>query len=201
MCWIPSHKEILGDEEADKLDKQASMQQGNTSPIIPSILRLSLPHSKTACKTDFYKRIKEDASNNFRKSTRYDRMHTINPKAPSHDYRELMATLTRHQSSILMQLCTGHAQLNRHLYNIGATATPICPACNRQEETVQHYLLSWMAHTQHHQVLINMLQRDALHISKLLSDPTCVPHTLNYIATTQQFQSQSSSPPLDSQEN
>ena len=125
------------------------MQQGNTSPIIPSILRLSLPHSKTACKTNFYKRIKEDASNNSSKFTRYDRMHAIDPKAPSHDYRELTATLTQHQSSILMQLHTGHAQLHRHLYNISATATPICPACNRQEETVRHYLLSCMAHAQH----------------------------------------------------
>ena len=94
--WIPSHKGILGNKEADRLAKQAAMQQGNTSPIIPSILQLSLPHSKTACKTDFYKRIKEATSNNFWKSTRYDRMHVIDPKAPSHDYRELMATLTRH---------------------------------------------------------------------------------------------------------
>ena len=147
--WIPGHKEILGNEEAEKLAKQAAMQQGDTASIIPSILRLSLPHSKTAHKTNFYKQIKEDAGNNFQKSTRYDRMHVINPKAPSHNYRELTATLTQCQSSILMELCTGHTQLNRHLYNIGTTATPICPTCNRQEETVRHYLLSCMAHVQH----------------------------------------------------
>ena len=70
----------------------------------------------------------------------------IDPKVPSSDYRELTVGLKWPQYSILILLCTGHMQLNQHLYNIGTTAMPIGPACNRKEETVQHYLLSCIAH-------------------------------------------------------
>ena len=109
---IPSHKGISGNKEADRLPKQAAMQQGIISPITPPILHSPLPHSKTAWKTNFSKRLKEEACINFQKSTRFDRIHVIIPKAPSHDYRGPTAGLMLCQSSILMQLCTRHAQLN-----------------------------------------------------------------------------------------
>ena len=94
-----------------------------------------------------------------------------------------------------MQLQTGHMQLNQHLYNISAMATPICPVCHKKEETVSYYLLSCTAHAKHHQVQINTLQRDALSNSKLLSNPTCIPHILGYVEVTWRFQPPPSSPP------
>ncbi|KAF8592098.1 hypothetical protein K439DRAFT_1325598 [Ramaria rubella] len=50
-------------------------------------------------------------------------------------------TLSRSQASLLIQLCTGHVTLNKHLATIGAIESPTCPSCKWQDESVHHYLL------------------------------------------------------------
>ena len=106
---IPSHKIILGNKEADRLAKQAAKQQGIVSSITPHILHSPLAHSKTACKTNFSMCIKKAACINFQKLTRFNRIHAIDPKAPSHNYRKLAEGLTQCHSGILMQLRTSRS--------------------------------------------------------------------------------------------
>ena len=153
------------------------------TPTLPSILYSPLLPSKSAHKTNFTKQLKEDVCLLFQKPPRYNRIHAVDYKPPFSPYRELTAGLMWCQSSLSMQLHFRHAQLNGHLHNIGATATPVFPVCNRREETVRHFLFSCIAHTKHRQSLINALWRDALNISKILSDPTCIPYTLNLCHT------------------
>ena len=146
----------------------------------------SLPSSYSPKKTTQVKQHKKDFSALYPKSLRYDEMNVIDPKTPS-DYRELTGGLMWHQSSILIQLCTCHVQLNQHLHNIGVVASLICPACNSKAETVQHFLLSCISHVKHHKFMINALCQDALSISKLLSNPVYIPHVLNCISATKRF--------------
>ena len=160
----------------DKLAKQAAKQQCNFTPSLPSILNSSLPHSKSTHKTIHTKQLKENISFLFQKSPSYNKLRTINPKAPSSNYKELTTGLPWCQSSILIQLCKGNSKLNQHLYNIGAVSTPICPACKRKEEMLWHFLLSWMAYVKHWQPLINILHYDALNLLNYYPTPN-VSHT------------------------
>ena len=169
----------------------------------PDNLNSSLPSSYSARKTTQAKQHRKDLNLLYCKSPRYKRMHVIDLKAPSSDYRELIEGLMWHQLSILIQLCTGDVQLDWHLYNIGVAASPICPACNKKEETVWHFLLSCITHVKHCQVMINTLCWDTLSISKLLSDAVCVLHILNHISATKRFHpcsNTSHNPPHNSQD-
>ncbi|KAF8479932.1 hypothetical protein JB92DRAFT_2766867, partial [Gautieria morchelliformis] len=87
----------------------------------------------------------------------------------------------------LVQLRTGHAQLQRHLYKMGLVGTLLCPSCHQKEETVRHFLLSCIAHVRHRQPLINTLRCDALDLAKLLSDPDCIDYMLDYVHATKRF--------------
>ncbi|KNZ77096.1 hypothetical protein J132_06974 [Termitomyces sp. J132] len=52
-----------------------------------------------------------------------------------------LAAIPRRQASLLTQLRTRHCLLNQYLYQSKKVNSPTCKACNRADETVEHYLL------------------------------------------------------------
>ena len=65
----------------------------------------------------------------------------IDPTPPGRDAAKVFRSLSRRQCSILTQLRSGHAGLNRFLARIGAVDSPLCAVC-RVPESVSHYLLT-----------------------------------------------------------
>ncbi|KAK7039838.1 hypothetical protein R3P38DRAFT_2514688, partial [Favolaschia claudopus] len=84
-------------------------------------------------------------------------------------------------------LLAGHCSLNAFLHRIKVVDSPLCARCN-QPETVAHYLLTCRRYlTARHSLRRSLKSNSPFNLSSLLSHPKNLPHTLQYIKTTQRF--------------
>ncbi|KAF8581772.1 hypothetical protein K439DRAFT_1618809 [Ramaria rubella] len=131
LYWVPGHEGIVRNKAVDKMVKDAA-DSGSSRPLqLPALLHRHLPHSTSAVKQSYKDQLKQQASQLFKASTRYPKISSIDPTTPSAKFRKLTMTLSRSQASLLIQLCTGHVALNKHLATIGAIESPTCPSCMR----------------------------------------------------------------------
>jgi hypothetical protein len=150
-------------------------------------LRKTLPQSKSAAKCTHNEKLKRRAQKGWQSSERYDRMKKTDTTTPSHKYINLITTLPRKLASILSQLRTGHTLLAKHLHRIGKTNSPICPACQQSEETIQHFMLHCPAHQAARQTLRNSMGGRNIDITKLFTSPKTLRALFKYIAETGHF--------------
>lgn len=185
--WIPSHEEVEGNEEADRQAKLAA--QGNSSPdaLLPAQLRKTLPYSKSAVLMTKTKQIKQQAAAVLRASKQWNHIRTIDPTLPSKRFKKIVDKLSRTQATLYIQLRTGHAPLNKHLYNIKCADTPLCIACNNAHETIHHYLLTCPAYELARTTLTYTLGREARSLQALLSHLKAVKPLFKYIVRTGRF--------------
>jgi hypothetical protein len=180
--------EIEGNEEADRQAKKAA--EGNTdSPThrLPMVLRKRLPDSKSAIKQDLTKHLKIQAAATLHKSPQWAKLEGIDPSMPSARYREAVDWLPRKHAGLLIQLRTGHAPLNKHLFTIKCADSPVCPACEDAFETVHHFLISCPAHEPYRRALAHKLGRESRELATLLSHPSALKPLFHYITRTRRF--------------
>lgn len=96
----------------------------------------------------------------------------IHDGVPSDRYQKLVSDLPRRQASLFMQSRTGHAPLNKHPHRIRSAGSPIYPACETREETVQHFVITCPAYrTPHDELRRSIFNRDDdLSCSPMLRD-------------------------------
>ncbi|CAK5265676.1 unnamed protein product [Mycena citricolor] len=192
--WAPGHCNIHGNERADELARRAAQKRCTPAATtkrdmrLPNILRGTLPLSKSALIQANTAKIKAATQSEWRASPRYAKTKYVLPKALSGGFLALVSESPRKLVSVLFQLRSGHSILARHLYKIGRAASPICPCCNRDDETVAHYLLRCPAHHNARRELHRCVGRNARSIKALLSDPNTVPHLLRFVLRTRRFQ-------------
>ena len=176
--------------EADKQAKRVA--KGDTdSPLnrLPLEFCKGLPDSKFAILQAMTKTLKNNTIQHLQKSSQWRKLHHINPSMPSKHYRMIADSFPRKNTSHLIQLHTGHAPLNQHLFNMKLADTPICPVCQDVHETVHHYLMSCPIYEQHRQHLFYTLNRGSKSLTTLLSHPKAIEHLFKYISKTSRFKS------------
>jgi hypothetical protein len=192
MTWAPGHVDILGNERADQEAKAAAQQTDVlTEPKdLPKILKAlwgRLPINKSAAKQHYRKATKKRWAEECANKHRFRRIHAIDPTAPLNQFMKLMEDCTRGQSSILIQLRTGKAPLNRHLYQMKRIDRPTCPHCPTTEETVKHYLLECRHYWREQWEMRKEMGRRGYRLSNMLGNKQHKGAVLRYISATGRF--------------
>ena len=157
---------------------------------LPKFLQVGpLPHSKSALRQTFHAKIKCMAVELWQRSHRYQCTNQIVPDLSCTSYFKSIACLPRKHTSIITQLITGHAPLNKHLHRIGKTDTPTCPSCHEHEETTLHFLLHCPAHQAIHRLMMDQVPYEDQNLAGLLATHSNRKHLLNFVAWTTCFRS------------
>ncbi|KAG2751293.1 hypothetical protein P692DRAFT_201686145, partial [Suillus brevipes Sb2] len=101
---------------------------------------------------------------------------------------QLIAKLPRRHSSLLFQLRTGHAPLNKHLHRIAKAPSPICQQCRQREEMVHHFIITCPQYTRQRHTLQIELGPQTNHLKNLLNNPKCIKPLLRFIASTRRME-------------
>jgi ribonuclease HI/endonuclease/exonuclease/phosphatase family metal-dependent hydrolase len=174
--WISSHSEVKGNEEVDKLAKDAAAGRSSAMDSLPHILRRPLPTSSSALKQSFLSSLKTKWSSRWDSSPRKPRISQLGGSFPYSMFLNKVYLLTRKQSSMIMQIRCGHFPLNAYLHRINRADTDRCQEClNEQEaispvETVNHFIFVCPAHDEARNELIAKIGIDKFHLPSIMSD-------------------------------
>ena len=116
IAWVQGHTRVQGNEEADREAKRAAEGQHSQTSPLPKGLRNKLPYSVAAVRQAFQSKTKARILSDFAASPRFPKLHEIDPSVPSSGFRKMMEIHSRKINSIMTQLHTGHAPLNKHLH-------------------------------------------------------------------------------------
>ena len=79
LKWIPGHKEVEGNEQADEQAKKAITEGSSAANRLPKYLQKPMLHSKSARIQTLNDKLKAQAQKEWQKSPRFDRMKITDP--------------------------------------------------------------------------------------------------------------------------
>lgn len=144
FSWCPGHEDVERNEEADELAKAAAAGDTTHPKEIPIGIRNGIKVNASAIKRAYKEETKKRTRRAWKESPYANRIKDIDQRLIGHQtdaYMKGIKGLQRRKVSILTQLRTGHAPLNKFLRKIGKSETETCPACNNAPETVKHFLI------------------------------------------------------------
>ena len=140
LHWIPAHRGIPGNEEADRLAKEATGwradgRSGHRAQIFPPLQPLQSAVTRWA-----RAKAKEDWKKEWTKAKHGHQLRHLLPEVDPKCLR-LYNGLSKQLSAALIQMRTGKIALRQYLSKIQAADTDECP-CSMGPETVSHVLMN-----------------------------------------------------------
>jgi ribonuclease HI len=185
--WVPGNVGIAGNERADEEAKKVAGGLSSPEEKIPILLRGQLTINKSAVLQHQEKHLKSKAQRLFAKWPRYRLANDLDPTSPSAAFSKMCQNLPRKNTSILVQLCTGHVALNKQMHRIGKFTSPLCPKCRRYNETVHHCIFRCPAYKEHRAKMAKALNSGIRSTKTVLANPKALPALFRYINETRRF--------------
>jgi hypothetical protein len=160
---------------------------------LPQLLRTPLPASASATKQEYNAELNRRWLTVWTNSPRKNRFSQIDPNFPFKKFRKKSYNLTRKQTSLIMQVRTGHIPLNFYLHRIGKTDTDRCAKCiNNQhgasaKESVNHFIFDCPAYDEYRQELTAKIGRSHLNFPSIMSNTDHMKALVTFINRTRRF--------------
>jgi hypothetical protein len=133
LIWVPGQCGILGNEEADKLARQASAM-----PLLGPEPALGIP--RCSAREAVKNWTERQHYNAWRDLPRYRHCKVFIGR-PCKRRADDLLKLSRHQLKMAVAVLTGHAPVGIHLHIMGLLdGDPTCRFCRMGSETMQHII-------------------------------------------------------------
>ena len=191
--WISSHSNVLGNEEVDRLAKNAAESRSSALATLPHIVRSPLPTSASAAKQAYHALLQQKWADLWNHSPRRIRLEQFGEPFPFKKTYRIITNLTRSQTSTTLQLRCGHFPLNQYLHKIKKTDSNTCQACQdittntSHPETIHDFIFECPAYTPQRNQLVTITGPQHFNLPDLLSNPIHPNALLKFINRTKRL--------------
>jgi hypothetical protein len=151
LHWTAGHAGIAGNVQADKEAKKATRGTTSDKKLLPPLLRHKLTTNPLALKKNHSTTILKKWSANWKSAPRGVRFAALDNTTPSSNFLNIIShsKLSRKDSSILTQICTGHFPLNSYLHKFKLVDSLRCPACGPDAGQQQRQFITFYSLAHH----------------------------------------------------
>ena len=173
MAWIPGHVGIPGNEEADRIARNAATTEST------SFQRTAI--SKMEAKAIIKQHCMTLWDDEYKSTMKGFQYKAFQPSI----FQNPITISNRLSSSILFRLRSGHCRLNGHLHRIGIIESPNCDYCQTQE-TVEHFLLSCPQYGSQRSRLVQKASQLKVQLSMhaILTEPDLISLVVGFVLST-----------------
>lgn len=151
--------------------------------ITPFAAHRYLPRSVAAAKAQFQSRTSSFWASAWKSSLRHEKYSRLDNKATIHSIHKPLLSLSRRNSSLIVQLPTRMVGLNAWLHKIRRAESPLCQICQRRED-VPHFIFFCSCFTHFRSPLRTALGRKASSLGYLLTNKKGIRYLLRYVHAT-----------------